>query len=233
MRIIPRLTVALVFAAVIFGAGTASAAAPQLDNAGFENGDYSSWTLMPNGGGQFVIADAGGFGNLVSQQFAGDANQWVSVTQRFKAGSNDILSGRARFIGHETCVDHIFDQGEVVILNSSNAVIATVFSFSSDCTSDSGWTAWSFVVPSNGTYSVRARVLNSSDNRFPSELRFDLPETHNNHANVAGAIAGIFRNPNATPTASAPRAGATTAAPAAGTLKPPSTGDGGLADENP
>ncbi|HLF71795.1 MAG TPA: hypothetical protein VI759_06560 [Dehalococcoidia bacterium] len=65
------------------------------------------------------------------------------------------------------------------------------------------------------------------------EQRGDSDSTNRRRDNVGGAIAGIFGNPNASPTASAPRAGATAAAPATGTLKPPSTGDGGLADENP
>jgi len=79
--------------------------------------------------------------------------------------------------------------------------------------------------------------VSDADDQCPDSLKGEdvnfrgCPVVERERRNVGGAIAGIFGNPNATPTKPA---GTTAAAPATtGTLKPPSTGDGGLADENP
>ena len=248
--------------------GTASA---EIENPSFETGNTNGWTQTLNGGAIEVVevCDSGCAGSSFApydpvdgDEFAlltaGAADSPVTLSQEFSVLPGSTITGWAFFCDGEDdpgCVSTFplfTDTGEVRF--SSGAVDVAVFS----ANNDTGWTAFTFVVPGQGCsevdVTIAASVTNGTDSGFPSRLGLDaivvddeeqvedcatptptetqrprMTPTATRPPNIGAGLSGLFvGQPTPLPTAPSAVAPAATAP----TISPPRTGDAGLADES-
>jgi hypothetical protein len=95
---------------------------------------------------------------------------YTTLSQSVTLVAGQTISGYAFFSTPEQPGGSFNDDGYVVIEDATGAVVATVFSASVDAngSGDSPWTAWSYTVPTNGTYTVEAGAANRGDSFGPS-----------------------------------------------------------------
>jgi hypothetical protein len=170
------ITLALVVAGAVFAlpASSAGPGASPIVNPSFETGDLTGWTATTSGGAATVVAggvDGAWFANITT----GDANVYQIVSQVIPrlgggAGAVNKLRGWAQYNnGDPDC----FDDAQVIvdrIVAGSIASSTTVFSGS--CSSIP-WTQWTYNIPGQGAYRIRARIENGIDAAFGSSLDID------------------------------------------------------------
>jgi hypothetical protein len=159
-------------------AGATTAAASDFANGDFETGSLSPWTSTPasSSSGASVESAFNGYEPHGGSSFAVVAPEgqdtYTHLAQSFTATAGQTVSGWAFFDGEDYLP---YDDGAVVI-QQDGSDLETVFAASIGALGNygkTGWTAWSYTVPSSGTYTVDARVRNRGDGSVPSYLGLD------------------------------------------------------------
>jgi hypothetical protein len=158
---------------------TTTAAASDLANGDFETGSLSPWTSTPapSSSGASVENAFNGYQPHGGSYFAVVAPEgqdtYTHLAQPFTATAGQTVSGWAFFDGQDYLP---FDDDGAVVIQQDGSDLATVFAASIGTLGNhgkTGWTAWSYTVPSSGTYTVDARVRNRGDGSVPSYLGLD------------------------------------------------------------
>lgn len=161
-------------------------------NGGFESGDFSGWTLntAPNGGSGWVAQQVIAYdsnshpvsifsakeGMYFAAMYPGDNGFYTTLTQAFTIGAGDTISGWALFISADEMPYN--DRGQMVIKNAAGAEIAIPFDASVESVgntigANTGWTNWTYLFPSDGNYTLEARVTNGEAPGYSSILAID------------------------------------------------------------
>ena len=160
-------------------AGATTVAASEFANGDFETGSLSPWTSTPgpSSPGASVQSDFNGYQPHGGSSFAvvapGAQDTYTHLTQPFTATAGQTVSGWAFFDGEDYLP---FNDDGAVVIQQGGSDLATVFAASIGALGNygkTGWTAWSYTVPSSGTYTVDARVRNRGDGSVPSYLGLD------------------------------------------------------------
>ena len=149
-----------------------------LVNASFESWDLSGWApSIPPGGSATVVTSAFGNAPIDGSFFAllktDGPSSFTTISQSFSAVAGDTLSGFAFFFDAEGGSCFLNDQAQVRILSGTSTVVAIPFSASSCSTGTTPWTFWQFMVTTEGSYTVEARVANAVDSSVDSRLGLD------------------------------------------------------------
>jgi hypothetical protein len=117
---------------------------------------------MPKTGSEFILMKTDGPGS------------YTTASRTFVAKAGETISGWAFF----DALDYLpyNDNGQVTI-NSGGSVLATLFSASVSTVGAYGetpWTYWEYTFPSDGTYTLAAKVANAVDSEFDSYLGLDV-----------------------------------------------------------
>jgi hypothetical protein len=157
-------------------AGAASPAQNPIVNPSFETGDLTGWTATTSGGSASVVA-GGVDGAFAAEIVAGDANVYQIVSQVVPklggGGTANKLKGYASFISGDNC--GFTDSGEVWVDRIVGGFVASsslVF-YGDTCGGSTGWVQWSYTIPGQGAYRIRAQVRNRFDNIANSSLQVD------------------------------------------------------------
>jgi hypothetical protein len=181
---LPVAVVAIVIGALASGAIATAADNPiALTNGGFETGDLTGWTACDGAPGDCDPAE-----DLVSavKTFDNDGNaptftapegQYFALleagchdtmlSQDFVAQAGQVLTGNAFFVSGEAGGEatHFNDSGSVEVLQAGN-VLATLFEsdvFTVGSLGSTPWTPFSYTIPADGVYTLRATSSNFDD----------------------------------------------------------------------
>lgn len=143
-------------------------------NIGFETGDFTGWSFEGATGYRAVLKeDDAPYGDYYAQINGGPGNQWVSIAQTAYLDAGTILDGFAKFdyrdYGYRDSM-----QVEIVDDSSDSKVLF------SQALTDIDWTAWQYVIPEDGDYTLRYSSMNYRDKYYPSWAYFDTKQTGNN-----------------------------------------------------
>jgi hypothetical protein len=158
-------------------AGAASPATNPIANPSFETGDFTGWTVSPATGGSANIVAGGVDGAFHAQLVPGTVNQYTTVSQIIPrlggGGTLNKLMGWAAFDAVDSC--SFTDNAQVYVDRIVAGFIASsTLVFSADtCGGDTGWVQWSYTIPGQGAYRIRAQVANGGDSIIPSLLYID------------------------------------------------------------
>ncbi len=192
--------------ALTVGGATAALAATPLVNESFE-GDLSGWSVQvpehgfagavtsfdaslpaqfgyPAKDVQFYPVDGAYFALLKTN----GAGSYTTLSQTFSADAGATISGWAFFNTTDFYSPPYNDNAQVYIYKDGS-LVATVFDQSVLTVGDRGdtpWTYWSYTFPSAETYTVQARVANTSDAAYDSHLGLDGVEYNRPPTAVAG-----------------------------------------------
>lgn len=172
----------------------APALADSLTNGDFETGDLTGWTAtVPSGG----VADAltthavtgEDYGSYTVTPYEGDyfahiktdgPGSYTTLVQQVSLQAGDVLQGYARYFDGEWAPSglspYYIDSGSLAILDSTNAVVSTPWSWSSAAAPSpqlSDWTYWSFTASTAGTYTLQFRLANGGDSGYDSHQYLD------------------------------------------------------------
>jgi hypothetical protein len=153
-------------------------AAVDIGTSGFESGDLSGWyTQIPIGGSASATTSHSTYEPKGGDYFAllktDGPGLFTSIAQPVYAAAGDTISGWAFFDTGDYLPYN--DQAEVRIW-SGNTLLDTVFYADTAMVGDYGqtpWTRWEYVVPSDGHYTVEARITNSLDSIYDSFMGLD------------------------------------------------------------
>jgi hypothetical protein len=262
--LLPAFLVSALIAAAALSQNSSyrASAANGITNGGFEAGNTSGWAAVIPAGGFINVVNSFGGANPVEGSFfavmkTDGPGSFTTLSQSFTASPGDRLVGSARFFDGD-CAP-IIDTSDVILLDSGDNVVATLFQEQS-CGPDLGWLSWDHLFTAAGSYTIRARIANQSDDIFDSHLGVDAvslilaptptptasatatasptAEPTRVRRNVGGAAAAVVGAVSDQAAENRERAAAaapqgTVAPPRTGTgvtIAPPSTGDAGLAE---
>ena len=160
-----------------------------ITNGGFETGDSSGWSItIPPGGTAAVVTSqaVGGDCDFTGGTYFPDEGAYflalktngpgsrTIAAQTFSAQAGWLMTGSAAFdYGDYNPFD---DNARVEILNDGGVVIATPWAVNGNSVPDywnGPWTAWNWVAPAAGDYTVRLSVTNDADGVCDSRAHFD------------------------------------------------------------
>lgn len=178
------------------------AAIAYLSNPGFETGDTTGWTETVPGGASINVvtsftSDAGTVYNPPDGYYFAELKtdgpgEITKLTQSMDVSAGDTVSGWAFYDAQDYMPFN--DTAEVVILDNTMAVVASLFYSDTAAVGDYGetpWTPWSHTFASAGIYYVEARVTNSLDSILDSYIGLDMEEHHIAVVAVGGEVVPV------------------------------------------
>lgn len=191
--------------ATLLAIASGPAGAVTLNNAGFETGDFSGWTLSSPGQGQVVSSHASynglrawqpEAGNYFALVTAGDLT--TTVSQQIQAQAGDSLSfawffdGQDYVIYNDSVSYSILDGTGSPVGGRTLASIATVGNYG-----NTPWTEETYTFQTSGAFTFNYQVTNGFDDTFSSQAGLDMFEAPVPEPLTLGAlglgIAGLGR----------------------------------------
>lgn len=185
-----------------------TAAAASLNNAGFETGNFSGWSVVvpPGAFAGVVTSYTGTETGFLTTPFNGrffavlKTNGPGSQTRVFQSvglAAGETLTGAAFFKAEDYCPYD--DNAQVLVRRSSGALVAVVFS-SSVCSVGNygytGWRTWSISAPAADTYTVEARIANNGDGSLDSFMGIDSAQALDTTPPVTSTTVSPLANGN-------------------------------------
>jgi len=182
MKARPMLAVAAIAIAAIFALPAGALPPPSpIVNGSFETGDLTGWTATVPVGGSATVVPGGVDGLFTAELKTDGPGSYTTLSQVIPGlgggfGSVNKLKGWANFVDSEggSCIFN--DNAQVLVDRIVAGFVAsttTVFSASSCSTGSTGWVQWSYSVPGQGAYRIRARIANGGDSVVDSFLYVD------------------------------------------------------------
>jgi hypothetical protein len=152
-------------------------------NGSFETGDTTGWTLtVPVGGSALVVTSHAGNsslympveGNYFLELKTDGPGSYTTASQMLTLSTGLQLSGYAAFDANDYLPFN--DDASVQIFDALGNLLATPWASNVAAVGDYGdgpWTAWHWVVPADGTYTLTYRVANALDGALASYALFD------------------------------------------------------------
>jgi hypothetical protein len=202
---LPRLNRIVVALLALALAGAVRALPVNLD---FESGDLGGWEAkVPGGYAQVVTSHPPALlagddyrpqgGRYFLALHTGKAGVWQQVSQSFRMGAGETLSGMAAFDwgGRQGAA---LDGAKVEVFDARGALVTTAFrSDSAMAGYNAPWSPWSFTADKTGYYTLVLSVRSVSDDVLPSFGYFDvrtMAEPHSLSLVTLGlAAAGALR----------------------------------------
>ncbi len=162
--------IAAILMLMVFSVTSVSA---QPTNGGFEAGDYSGWvSYIPSGGSIDVVtsytSDQGTNyipfeGNSFALLKTDGPGSYTTLSQNIYLGAGQTIKGYAAFDAQEVYEEIYNDNATVIIKDSSNNVIDTLWYSDVATVGDFGdgpWESWEWTATKAGTYTLEMKVSN-------------------------------------------------------------------------
>ena len=174
----------MLLVAVLLAIATGPAGAVTWNNAGFETGDFSGWTLSSPGDGQVVSSHASSNGltawqpvegNYFALLTAGDLT--TTLSRQVQAQAGDSLSFWWFFDGHDYGIYN--DSVSYSILDSTGSQVGGSTLASIATVGDRGntpWTQETYTFQTSGAFTFNYEVDNVFDDALSSQAGLDMSE---------------------------------------------------------